>query len=106
MERRLTAMKIHQYMQQNERGYYYSVITNDGEEVILSGCGIKMFDCQKERIVQTISRFRNAIFALSHSQNKLFAVNASEKTILLVLFMNELMAAMLKYSVKQSKPLM
>ena len=79
MERRLTAMKIHQYMQQNERGYYYSVITNDGEEVILSGCGIKMFDCQKERIVQTISRFRNAIFALSHSQNKLFAVNASEK---------------------------
>ena len=41
-------MKIHQYMQQNERGYYYSVITNDGEEVILSGCGIKMFDCQKE----------------------------------------------------------
>lgn len=72
-------MKIHQYMQGRAVRYFKPVIFDDGNKVILSGGGLRIFDCQKEKFVQTISRLCNAISGLSYSESKLFVINATSK---------------------------
>lgn len=72
-------MKIHQYMQGRAVRYFKPVIFDDDNKVILSGGGLRIFDCQKEKFVQTISRLCNAISGLSYSESKLFVINATSK---------------------------
>lgn len=96
-------MKIHQYMQGRAVRYFKPVIFDDGNKVILSGGGLRIFDCQKEKFVQTISRLCNAISGLSYSESKLFVINATSKGSVIVLSMNVLAKLFAKCSDKQSR---
>ena len=48
---------------------------------MLFGGGIRIFDTQKGKFVQTISRLRNAEIALSPTKSKIFLVNATAKDV-------------------------
>ena len=73
-----SAVQIHPYMEGKETYYAFPTFLDD-HQVILFGGGIRIFDTQKDKFVQTISRLRNALVGLSPTKSKIFLVNATAK---------------------------
>lgn len=75
-----SAVQIHPYMEGKEPRHAFPSFLDD-HQVILFGGGIRIFDTQKGKFVQTISRLRNAEIALSPTKSKIFLVNATAKDV-------------------------
>ena len=73
-----SAVQIHPYMEGKEPRHAFPTFLDD-HQVILFGGGIRIFDTQKGKFVQTISRLRNAEIALSPTKSKIFLANATAK---------------------------
>ena len=75
-----SAVQIHPYMEGKEPRHAFPTFLDD-HQVILFGGGIRIFDTQKGKFVQTISRLRNAEIALSPTKSKIFLANATAKDV-------------------------
>ena len=75
-----SAVQIHPYMEGKEPRHAFPTFLDD-HQVILFGGGIRIFDTQKGKFVQTISRLRNAEVGLSPTKNKIFLANATAKNV-------------------------
>lgn len=66
------------------KGFWRGVFTDKGKSIILSGRTVKIFNCDEERFVQTLSKFGNALVAVSHSHETICVVNASSKDVIIL----------------------
>ena len=71
------------------RAFHFGESSNDGDKAILCGSTVRLFDCKKQRCIQTISRMSNAETALAHDQKKMCLVDASRKGVTAAEFADE-----------------
>lgn len=73
----------------NECFYHYGEIVNSGKEAILCGSSVRLYSFEHASYLQTISRSRNAIIALSNKQDRISLINASNNAITITEYSKE-----------------
>ena len=58
--------------------FFAGAIMNNGAEAFLCGNSVKLFDCNNQKYLQTVSKTNNANVVIAHNQRKLCLINASK----------------------------
>ncbi len=59
-------------------------ILNDGTEAIFCGNGVKLFDCNEQKYLQTVSNMNDANVVISHNQRRLCLINTSKNDLITI----------------------
>ncbi len=73
-----------------QNNYYHSgAISDSGKDFFLCGSGVKQYSIEQCLYVQTISKLRNALITLAHSQDRLCIANAARGNVTLIEYKKE-----------------